>query len=277
MEVLPKRSNPGQNARMALKALTKEFFIFGLKEARACIFVGPFIVLLFLSNHLPFPIPRYDFLFFACVAIQAVLYFTKIETWDEVKVIFLFHIIGLALEAFKTNPAIGSWSYPEFAYLKIGSVPLYSGFMYAAIGSYFSQAWRIFDIELTNYKHYLWSVVLCVLIYVNFYTNHWFPDIRWLLIPLVFIFFSKTRVYFTVIAGKRRWMPLPIAFLLIAFFVWIAENISSYLGAWKYPDQIHQWNVVSTNKITSWFLMVIISFIIVAYLKHFKRDVLRKS
>jgi len=255
-----------------------ELFIFGIKEARACVFAGSFFILLFASNHIPlFGLPRYDFLLLAAVAIQIVLYYTGIETWDEVKVIFLFHIIGLCLEAYKTNPAIGSWSYPEFAYLKIGTVPLYSGFMYAAIGSYISQAWRIFDLELTNYTRYLWSVALCIAIYVNFFTNHFLPDIRWLLIPLVFVFFWKTRVYFTVISGTRRWMPLTAAFILIAFFIWIAENISTYLGAWKYPDQIHQWNVVSTNKVTSWFLMVIISFIIVAYLKHFKRDVLSRT
>jgi uncharacterized membrane protein YoaT (DUF817 family) len=52
--------------------------------------------------------------------------------------------------------------------------------------------------------------------------------------------------------------------------VWIAENVGTFYGAWKYPTQIQTWHVVSTQKITSWFLMVIISFIIVAYLKHFK-------
>jgi len=72
-------------------------------------------------------------------------------------------------------------------------------------------------------------------------------------------------------------MPLPVSFILIAFFVWVAENISTYFGAWQYPNQIHEWTAVSTQKITSWFLMVIISFIIVAYLKHFKKDILKKS
>jgi uncharacterized membrane protein YoaT (DUF817 family) len=72
-------------------------------------------------------------------------------------------------------------------------------------------------------------------------------------------------------------MPLNLAFLLIAFFIWVAENISTYLGAWQYPSQVHGWAIVSTGKITSWFLMVIISFILVAYLKHFKKDVLKKN
>jgi uncharacterized membrane protein YoaT (DUF817 family) len=254
-----------------------EFLVFGLKQARAAIFAGSFFVLLFLSNHIHiFGLARYDFLFIAAVAIQAALYFTGLETKDEVKVIFLFHIIGLGLELYKTNPAIGSWSYPEPAFFKIWTVPLYSGFMYAAIGSYISQAWKIFKLELTNYTHYMASVFFCALIYINFFANHFVRDIRILLIPAVFVFFWKTRVFFTV-REKARSMPMNLAFLLIAFFIWIAENISTYLGAWKYPDQIHAWTRVSTGKITSWFLMVIISFILVAYLKHFKKDVLGKT
>jgi uncharacterized membrane protein YoaT (DUF817 family) len=260
-------------ARMTVaRSFVREFITFGLKEARACVFAGSFFVLLFLSNHIPlFGLPRYDFIFIAVVLIQIVLYATGIETKGEVKLIFLFHIIGLVLELYKTNPAIGSWSYPEFGYLKIATVPLYSGFMYAAVGSYVSQAWKVFNLELTNYKRYSWGFLLCAVIYVNFFTNHFYPDIRLLLIPLVFAFFWKVRVYFTVIPEKRRSMPLALSFVMIAFFIWIAENISTYLGAWKYPDQAHFWSPVSGAKITSWFLLVIVSFIIIAHLKHFKR------
>lgn len=255
----------------------KEFLIFGVKQARACVFAGSFLVLLLISNHIPlFGFARYDFLFVGALVIQTVLYFTGLETKDEVKVIALFHIIGLVLELYKTSAMIGSWSYPEPAFFKIATVPLYSGFMYAAIGSYISQAWKIFKLELENYHSYALSVVLGVLIYVNFFTNHFVHDFRELLITAVFTLFWNTKVFFTV-TKARRMMPLPVAFVLIAFFIWIAENISTYLGAWKYPDQIHVWNVVSTSKITSWFLMVIISFIIVAYLKHVKKDVLNSS
>jgi len=254
----------------------KEFLIFGVKQARAAIFAGSFFLLLFLSNHIPlFGLARYEFLFLSAVAIQFILYFSKLETKDEVKVIFLFHIIGLVLELYKTSPGVGSWSYPEDGFLKIATVPLYSGFMYAAIGSYISQAWKIFKLELTNYKHYILSVILCALIYINFFTNHYIYDIRLFLIAAVFIFFWKTRVYFTV-TDIKRWMPMNLGFLLIAFFIWVAENISTYLGAWQYPNQVHSWTIVSTGKITSWFLMVIISFILVAYLKHFKKDILKK-
>ncbi len=259
------------------KSFVWEFLIFGLKQARAAVFAGSFFVLLFLSTKIPlFGFARYDFIFVSAILIQVVLYFSGLETKDEVKVIFLFHIIGLVLELYKTNPAIGSWSYPEAAFFKMGTVPLYSGFMYAAIGSYISQSWKVMRLELTHYTNYAWSVVLCVLIYINFFTNHFIYDFRIFLIVAVFIFFGKARVYFTV-THKRRWMPLSLGFILIAFFVWIAENISTFYGAWQYPNQVHVWTVVSTQKITSWFLMVIISFILVAYLKHFKKDVLKKD
>ncbi len=254
----------------ALRSYIQEFFIFGLKEARSAIFAGSFFVLLFLSNHIHLDgLARYDFLFLAAVALQIILYVTGIETKDEVKTIFLFHIIGLCLEIFKTHPSIGSWSYPEEGIFKFGTVPLYSGFMYAAVGSYVAQAWRIMKLELVGFKNYGWSVVLCAVIYVNFFTNHFTQDIRYILIPLIFIFFWKARVLF-IVTDVHRSMPVNLGLILIAFFIWIAENISTYWGAWKYPDQVHVWNVVSAQKITSWFLMVIISFIIVAFLKHIK-------
>ncbi|MDO8625918.1 MAG: DUF817 domain-containing protein [Candidatus Magasanikbacteria bacterium] len=250
----------------------REFFVFGLKQARACIFAGSFFLLLFLSHHIHIPgLARYDFLFLAAVAIQIILYLTKIETKDEVKMICLFHVIGLILEIYKTNPAIGSWSYPEVGYFKIANVPLYSGFMYAAVGSYISQAWNIFKLELTGYKNYTPSIVLSILIYLNFFTNHFLPDFRWVLFGLVAVVFAKTIVQFTITI-RRYAMPLIISFVLIGFFIWIAENISTYFGAWKYPDQLITWTSVSTRKITSWALLVIISFIIVAYLKHFKKQ-----
>jgi uncharacterized membrane protein YoaT (DUF817 family) len=264
---------PGTNK---LTQLTHEFMVFGLKEAQAAIFAGSFFLLLFLSNHIPlFGFARYDFLFLATVLMQVIMYFTGLETKDEVKVICLFHVIGLALELYKTNPMIGSWSYPEAGFFKVATVPLYSGFMYAAIGSYISQSWKIMKLELTNYTQYGISVGLCVLIYINFFTDHFIYDLRWFLILFVLIFFWRVQVRFTV-TDKRRSLPLVLSFALIAFFIWIAENISTYLGAWQYPDQVHVWRVVSTNKVTSWFLMVIISFILIAYLKHFKKDVLKR-
>jgi uncharacterized membrane protein YoaT (DUF817 family) len=131
------------------------------------------------------------------------------------------------------------------------------------------QAWRILRLELTDYPSYKVSVPLSVAIYLNFFTHHVIWDLRWLLVAAVFAVFWRTRVEFTVVSKRRR-MPLILSFALIGLFIWIAENISTYLGAWVYPNQQAAWQVVSSGKITSWFLMVIVSFLIVADLKHMR-------
>ena len=253
-----------------MRSALYEFFVFGLKQARACIFAGLFFGILFISQQIPlFGLPRYDFIFLAAMFLQVVLVWKRLETPDEVKTLCAFHVLGLMLELFKTHPDIGSWSYPEEALLKIGTVPLYSGFMYAAVASYMCQSWRIMGLELRNYPPYIISIPLCIAIYVNFFTHHFIGDYRIYLIAAVVVVFLRTTVHFTV-TTKRRRMPLVVAFLLIGFFIWVAENISTYLGAWKYPDQVHTWTIVSAGKINAWFLLVIISFIIVADLKHMR-------
>ena len=248
----------------------REVIFFGLKQVRACVFAGSFFALLFISTIIPLgPLPRYDLIFIGAVLIQAVLVWTKLETKDEVKTIALFHIIGFALEVFKTRPEIGSWMYPEFGYIKIFNVPLYSGFMYAAVGSYISQAWKLFNLRLTGSPKQTITIPLAVAIYLNFFTHHYIYDFRWLLGLLVLVVFYRTVVYFTV-TKKEFSMPLPLSFLLIGFFIWIAENIATFFGAWRYPDQAIAWTLVHPGKVSSWSLLVIISFIIVANLKEYK-------
>ena len=264
-------------ARISVQPYLWEFVVFGIKEVRACVFAGSFFVLLFASNYIPlFGLARYDFLFLSALLLQVVLFVAKIETWDEIKTIFVFHGIGTALELFKTHPAVASWSYPEEAFFRIATVPLFAGFMYAAVGSYLAQAWRIHKVELQGVPNYAAVLMLGVLIYLNFFTNYFIPDLRLVLIPAVFLLFARTDLTFIVLS-KRRKAPVALMFCIAAFFIWLAENISTFYGAWKYPSQIHAWSVVSTNKITSWFLLVIISFLIVAYLKHYKKDVLKRE
>lgn len=253
-----------------VKNFFRELGWFILKEARASLFAGSFLALLIVSRYVEIPgIYRYDFLFVAAIFIQVGMMIARLETVDEAKTIALFHLIGLVLEIYKTHPAIGSWSYPEPGYFKIFNVPLYSGFMYASIGSYIARAWKELKLRLEHYPSYIASIVLCLLIYLNFFTNHFVYDIRMFLIVGIFIMYFKTRIYFLP-HMKEYNMPLSLGFLLIAVFVWIAENIGTFTGAWIYPHQAYGWHAVSLQKITSWFLMVVISFIIVAYLKHFK-------
>jgi uncharacterized membrane protein YoaT (DUF817 family) len=254
-----------------LKYWLGELFSFAHKQVQACVFAGSFFVLLAASKYLPlFGMPRYDFLLIAAILLQIILLVGKLETPDELKTICVFHVLGLCLEIFKTHPAIGSWSYPEFAYSKIFGVPLYAGFMHAAVASYVVQAWRLFDLKLEHYPNYVLSVPIAALIYLNFFIHHFIGDYRWWLCAALIAVFRKTRVYFTP-RNRQFQMPLLGSFLLIGFFIWIAENISTFLGAWVYPNQSNVWQHVHIGKISSWSLLVVITIIIVADLKHIKQ------
>jgi uncharacterized membrane protein YoaT (DUF817 family) len=244
-----------------------EFLVFGLKQAAACVFAGSFLFLLAISGHISIPgLARYDFLFLSAIAIQIVLIAVRLENWREVAVLSLFHLIGMGLELFKTSPSVRSWSYPEPAFFHLKTVPLYSGFMYASVASYIMQAWRLMQVRLAAFPPFPLAVGLCAAIYANFFTNHYMLDLRWPLAACMLVLFRRTQVYFTVTNTQRR-MPAALSFLLIGFFIWVAENIATYFGAWQYPHQKRQWAIVGPTKISSWMLLVIISFIIVAALK----------
>lgn len=244
-----------------------EFLVFGLKQAAACVFAGSFLFLLAISSHISIPgLARYDFLFLSAIAIQIALVAVRLENWREVAVLSVFHLIGVGLELFKTSPSIRSWSYPEPAFFHLKTVPLYSGFMYASVASYIMQAWRLMRVRLTEFPSFTLAVGLSVAIYANFFTNHYIMDLRWPLAACVLWLFRRTQVKFIVTNTERR-MPLALSFLLIGFFIWVAENIATYFGAWQYPHQKRQWAIVGPTKISSWMLLVIISFIIVAALK----------
>ena len=154
-----------------------EFAFFGVKEARACLFAGLFFLAVFAMPRAGlFGIPRYDVLLIIAVGIQAVMLWSGLETLDEVKAITLFHLIGFALEVFKTSGAIQSWSYPDFAYTKLFGVPLFSGFMYAAVGSYMIQAWRLLDLRIDHHPPYWMAWLVAILVYANFFTHHFIGD-----------------------------------------------------------------------------------------------------
>lgn len=245
---------------------------FTYQQIVCCLFPGAIFLALILTKYISVPgIARYDLLLVICILIQLFLLYFKLETFDELKVIMLFHIIGLALEIYKVN--IGSWSYPGAGIWKLGGVPLYSGFMYSSIGSYICKAWNVFNLRMSHWPNQKLVLSLCVAIYANFFTHHFIWDFRWLFIFLVFILFFRTWVYFTV-GGKVLKMPLSFSFLCIAFFIWIGENIASFFGAWAYPDQLARWQLVHIGKISSWYLLIIISIMIVAQLKFKKKQIM---
>ncbi|WP_042203191.1 DUF817 domain-containing protein [Paenibacillus camerounensis] len=241
---------------------------FGYHQAMSCIFPVAIFGTLALSGtmNLPF-IHRYDAILLVLLTVQYLMYRSGLETVDEIKVICVFHIIGLLLEIYKVR--MGSWAYPEPAFSKIFGVPLYSGFMYASVASFMCQIWRRLRMDMTGWPGLIPAGLLGGAIYLNFFTHHYIADFRWWLTGLVLIVFWRTWIIYRVRSVTYR-MPLTLAFVIVGFFIWLAENIATFFNAWKYPDQDQAWQMVGFGKISSWFLLVIISVIIVAQLKHVK-------
>jgi uncharacterized membrane protein YoaT (DUF817 family) len=253
-----------------LRRFLLEFFYFGVKEARACLFVVLFFTAVFsVPRNGVWGIPRYDLLLIIALAIQAWMVWAKLETFDELKAICLFHVIGFVLEVFKTSGGIRSWAYPDFAYSKVFGVPLFSGFMYAAVGSYVIQAWRLLDVRIRHHPPYWMAGLNALAIYANFFTHHYIGDYRWYIAACTLGLYARATVIFRPL-DRDRSMPLLLAFVLIGFFIWLAENVSTFFGVWRYPNQIGAWAVVHLGKWSSWSLLVIMTFTIVANLKHIK-------
>ncbi|WP_152650227.1 DUF817 domain-containing protein [Demequina aestuarii] len=229
-----------------------------------------FAILLFaamaFTDVVVLPIARYDALLIAGLAITVGLWWSGYETAREVGVIAAFHLLGLGLEIFKV--AQGSWTYPDAGVTMIAGVPLYSGFMYAAVGSYLCQAWRRFDLRITGYRS-VPMAILAVAAYLNFFTHHWIWDLRWATAAAFLAAMWGTSVHYSI-GDRRLRMPLAIAFVLIGFFLWGAENMGTFLGAWQYPDQADLWQAVHMGKLGSWALLVTLSFVIIATLKQYE-------
>jgi uncharacterized membrane protein YoaT (DUF817 family) len=242
-----------------------EFFLFVFKQAWACLFGAIILGLVLLTKwYWPIhaPLARYDFLFLAALAMQAFLLISRMETVREAKIILLFHVVGTLMELFKTS--VGSWTYPESNLFRLGHVPLFSGFMYSSIGSYLARITRILDMRYTRYPSTKVTAILAILIYANFFTHHFIPDIRILLFVLVAAAFGPTWVYYRPYRKFRR-MPLLLGFGLVALFIWCAENIGTFATIWVYPHQRNGWQLVHFSKYGAWLLLMIISFIMVSF------------
>ncbi len=246
-----------------LSGAAVEFVVFGLKQGWACLFGGAMLGLILFTRWFwpaESAVSRYDFLFLAALAIQATMLVARLEKPSEAGVILIFHVVGTAMELFKTSA--GSWTYPEDAFFRIEGVPLFSGFMYAAVGSYLARVTRIFDMRYTGYPPLPATAALCIAIYVNFFSHHFLPDIRGLLFAATFLLYWRCWVHFRVFRFRHR-MPLLAGFLLVALFIWVAENIGTWSRAWLYPSQADGWTPVSLGKLGSWYLLMIISFVLV--------------
>ena len=250
-------------ARTRTRAFAYEFLLFGLKQAWACLFGGAMLALIIATRlwwPADAPIARYDVLLVGALVLQALLLATRLERWDEALVIAIFHVVGTVMEVFKTTQ--GSWLYPEPSLLRIGGVPLFSGFMYAAIGSYIARAMRLFEIRFERYPPLWGPWLLALASYVNFFSHHYVVDIRWGLFAASALLFGRAWFQFTPDRTPRR-MPMLLGFGLVALFIWIAENIGTFTATWQYPSQRTGWSVVPIGKVGAWYLLMLLSFVLV--------------
>lgn len=246
--------------------MLNEVYHFFIKQLSACIFGVALLIGIIVSRSVwqaEWPLARYDALLIYALTIQVLLLHFKLETWREARVIVVFHVVGTLMELFKTS--IGSWSYPEENIMRMMGVPLFSGFMYSAVGSYIARFWKLFNCDFEHYPNIVYTAILAALIYINFFTHHIIMDMRYMLILAIIILFAKTRLFFTI-TEKQYQIPLLIPFVMLAFLLWVAENIATYQHTWLYPDQLNGWKMVSFHKMESWFLLMLLSFVLVSLL-----------
>ncbi|MBF7686919.1 DUF817 family protein [Acinetobacter rathckeae] len=208
---------------------------------------------------------RYDYLFFCAVIIQICMLYLKLESLNEAKVIALFHVMAMCMELVLTAPHIGSWQYPEPAILKLQTVPLFAGFMYSAVGSFFVRVIRVFEVNFIRLPHLYHMSALAILAFVNFMSKFFIIDIRSVLFVWSILVFWRTKAVFKV---QQKTMQLPMLVILVffAFLIWIAENISTFYDIWVYPNQADGWRLVWLGKIGSWYLLLLLSFVSVLVL-----------
>lgn len=242
-----------------------EILVFGLKQGWACIFGAAMLAVLF-ATRLWYPddvaLARNDFVTIAAVVIQVIMVVFKLESLRELRVIIVFHLVGTGMELFKTS--VGSWIYEGDGVLHLLNVPLYSGFMYASVGSYLVRVYRLFDLRFDRYPRRWVTAILAALIYLNFFAHHYIYDFRWVLLLAVVIVFGRCVMHYRIFRSRPR-MPLLVAFTLVALFIWIAENVATWSRAWSYPNQMDGWQLVSIEKLVSWLLLMIISVVLVAW------------
>ena len=233
--------------------------LFALKQGWAALFGGCLLLAMIVTRAIwqpDWPVARYDALFFFAIGLQALFLLTRLETWAEVRVIALFHVTGTAMEIFKVHA--GSWSYPDPAVFQIAGVPLYSGFMYAAVGSFMARTIRIFDMTFAPFPPLWLHFTLAAAIYVNFFSHHFILDMRLALFTATLLIYARTRINFRI-ARNWYWMPLPLAAVFSSFFLWLAENVGTATGTWLYHGQ-SPLDPVSLAKMGSWYLLLYVSF-----------------
>jgi uncharacterized membrane protein YoaT (DUF817 family) len=245
-----------------LGSVIARLFRFGKTLAVSAVFPCVIFGTLAATRHMSFgPFARYDVIFVSFVLLQLALILAKFEDWHDARIAVSFHIVGLGLELYKVN--VGAWAYPEDAWTKIHNVPLYSGFMYGSVAAFLSQLWKRLQFSLTHWPGPFAVALMGMGIYLHYFASGYSAGMRSLLMLGTGWLFARSRLEY-VNSGKRRSIPVLFVFSALGLFVWIAENLATYLGAWAYPYQLEHWQMVKLSKINAWFLLGIVSFILVA-------------
>jgi len=138
--------------------------------------------------------------------------------------------------------------------------------MYAAVGSYMVRVFRLFELRFESYPRRWITAIVAVLIYVNFFSHHFIFDARWFLFAAVAVIYWCTVMHVRVSRARFR-MPVLLAFVLVAVFIWVAENVATWSNAWVYPHQSDGWELVSIAKLGSWLLLMIVSVVLVTWVE----------
>lgn len=246
--------------------ILKSCFEFSYKAASVALFgillLLAFVITASMGSHEFYGFFRYDYLLFYALIIQICLLYLKLESWAEAKVIALFHLMAMVMEVFLTHPHIASWQYPQPAIFKILTVPLFAGFMYSAVGSFFARSLRLYRVSFENLPSFANMLTLAVLSYINFMSKFFVPDIRLGLFIWSVLIFWKTKIRFELQHHSIQLPMLPIL-LVLAFIIWIAENISTFYQIWLYPSQVDAWHMVGWGKLGSWYLLLLLSLVLV--------------
>lgn len=126
-----------------------------------------------------------------------------------------------------------------------------------------SRAARLFEFRYVAYPPAWTTWALALLAYINFFTHHYTIDIRIGLFAFSALLFWRTWIVFTPDHTPRR-MPLLVGFVLVALFIWFAENLGTFAAAWVYPSQREGWRFVPLDKMGAWYLLMLLSFVLVS-------------
>ena len=148
---------PGELRRLHLEALGRRFFdratrplrpglreliMFGLKEGWACLFGGAMVALIILTGLLwpaGSPLSRYDALFLAALLLHAC---SGSQAGNAARGARHPDLPRRRDRDGAVQDGGRLWVYPDDAFFRIGGVPLFSGFLYASVGSYMARIMR---------------------------------------------------------------------------------------------------------------------------------------